>query len=96
MEVFMDKTYHPEFRFRTALVLFAIILVTCLIVFNEYIFGNRILAFYDIGSDTSQQYLPQILSVVRKYSLFICVSMIFTISMTHLSISSDDIRKHHP
>ena len=62
----MDKTYHPEFRFRTALVLFAIILVTCLIVFNEYIFGNRILAFYDIGSDTSQQYLPQILSVVRK------------------------------
>ncbi|MER2025237.1 MAG: hypothetical protein ABS879_06425, partial [Eubacteriales bacterium] len=62
----MEKTYRPKFRFKTALVLSAAVLITCLIVFNEYIFGDRILAFYDIGSDTSQQYLPQILTVVRK------------------------------
>ena len=62
----MEKTNHPNFRFKTALVLSAAVLITCLIVFNEFIFGNRVFAFYDIGSDTSQQYLPQILTVVRK------------------------------
>ena len=62
----MNKTYRLDFRMRTALVLSAAVLVTCLIVFNEFIFGERIFAFYDIGSDTSQQYLPQILTVVRK------------------------------
>ena len=62
----MEKTYRLNFRFKTALVLFAAVLVTCLIVFNEYIFGGRVFAFYDIGSDTSQQYIPQILTVVRK------------------------------
>ena len=62
----MGKTNHPNFRFKTALVLSAAVLITCLIVFNEFIFGNRVFAFYDIGSDTSQQYLPQILTVVRK------------------------------
>ena len=62
----MEKSNHPNFRFKTALVLSAAVLITCLIVFNEFIFGNRVFAFYDIGSDTSQQYLPQILTVVRK------------------------------
>lgn len=62
----MEKTYRLNFRFMTALILSAAVIVTCLIVFNEYIFGDRVFAFYDIGSDTSQQYIPQILTVVRK------------------------------
>lgn len=40
--------------------------LTELIVFREYIFGGKLLAFYDIGSDTAQQYLPNYTSIVNK------------------------------
>ena len=35
-------------------------------VFNEYIFGNRLLAFHDIGSDTAEQYLSLYAMLIRK------------------------------
>ena len=51
---------------RTIIVLLGLIAVTALIVFFEYIFGGRLFAFYDIGSDTSQQYLTHYMTIVRK------------------------------
>ena len=40
--------------------------VTCVAVFFRYLFGNEVLAFEDIGSDTSQQYLMQYASIINK------------------------------
>ena len=47
------------------LILTAAVTATCLGVFREYVFGDRIMAFYDIGSDTIQQYVPQYSSIVN-------------------------------
>ena len=47
------------------LILAAAVTATCLVVFHEYVFGNRIMAFFDAGSDTIQQYVPQYASIVN-------------------------------
>ncbi len=46
--------------------LLGLILATALVVFLDYIFGPRLFAFYDIGSDTAQQYLTHYMTIVRK------------------------------
>lgn len=51
---------------KTILLLSAMIGATCAVVFFQYIFGNKVLAFYDIGSDTMQQYLSQYATIIRK------------------------------
>ena len=50
----------------TLLLLSLVTGATCMFVFREYIFGNRILAFYDIGSDTAEQYLSLYAMLIRK------------------------------
>ncbi len=37
--------------------LFAMLLVSCAFVFHNYIFGDNLLVFSDVGSDTKQQYI---------------------------------------
>lgn len=49
----------------TILILIVAVTATCLVVFNEYVFGGRIMAFFDVGSDTIQQYVPQYSSIVN-------------------------------
>ena len=49
----------------TILVLTCAVIATCLVVFNEYVFGGRVMAFFDVGSDTIQQYVPQYSSIVN-------------------------------
>ena len=51
---------------RTVLLLLLAAAATCAVFFYRYLFGNEILAFEDIGSDTSQQYLMQYASIVGK------------------------------
>lgn len=62
----MNNTFKLKLNKTTVLLLALSIGVTCLIVFWEYIFGNRILAFYDIGSDTAEQYLSLYAMLIRK------------------------------
>ena len=59
-----NKLIHAKRR--TVNVLLGLIAATALIVFFDYIFGPRLFAFYDIGSDTSQQYLTHYMTIVRK------------------------------
>lgn len=51
---------------RTMITLAAAVFITCLAVFHQYMFGNKVLAFIDIGSDTAQQYLAQYAIIIRK------------------------------
>ena len=51
---------------KTLLILTAAVGITCLLVFRHYLFGGRVLAFIDIGSDTAQQYLAQYAVIIRK------------------------------
>ncbi|MBQ6469398.1 MAG: YfhO family protein [Lachnospiraceae bacterium] len=55
-------------RSRTMLILTAMILVTALAVFYQYIFGDRYFIFMesDIGSDTAHQYISQYALLIRK------------------------------
>ncbi|MDO4805472.1 MAG: YfhO family protein [Lachnospiraceae bacterium] len=62
----MTNNFKLKLNRMTMLVLAAAIGATCLIVFREYIFGSRILAFYDIGSDTAEQYLSLYAMLIRK------------------------------
>ncbi len=47
------------------LILIAAVTATTLVAFHEYVFGDRIMAYFDIGSDTIQQYIPQYASIVN-------------------------------
>ena len=47
------------------LVLAGAVIATCLVVLHEYVFGGRVMAFFDVGSDTIQQYVPQYSSIVN-------------------------------
>ena len=49
----------------TILILAAAVIATCLVVLHEYVFGGRVMAFFDVGSDTIQQYVPQYSSIVN-------------------------------
>lgn len=51
---------------KTIGILLLLEVVTCLFVFRQYIFGDKLLAFTDIGSDTSGLYLSQYASIIRK------------------------------
>ena len=51
---------------RTILLLLLVTAATCAVIFHRYLFGHEILAFEDIGSDTSQQYLMQYASIIGK------------------------------
>ena len=62
----MNETFQLKLNKMTMLLLSAVIGATCMFVFSEYIFGNRILAFYDIGSDTAEQYLSLYAMLIRK------------------------------
>ena len=50
---------------KTMVILTGLILVSGLIVFWKFIFGNQILAYADIGSDTYDQYLMSYQSVIN-------------------------------
>ena len=46
-------------------VLTGFLLISCLCIFAQYIFGNQLLAFTDIGSDTYDQYLMQYQTIIQ-------------------------------
>ena len=62
----MNDTFQLKLNKMTLLLLSLVTGATCMFVFREYIFGNRILAFYDIGSDTAEQYLSLYAMLIRK------------------------------
>ena len=46
-------------------ILLGILLVSCMIIFFDYLFGNQLMIFNDIGSDTWQQYIMNYTSIVN-------------------------------
>lgn len=62
----MTEGFKLKIKRRTLLILAAMIAATELFVFRSYIFGKDFLVFYDIGSDTAQQYIPLYTSIVNK------------------------------
>ena len=51
---------------KTVLLLCLLMIATCLIGLSKYIFEDRLFVFYDIGSDTWQQYLSLYAAISRK------------------------------
>ena len=45
--------------------LLGLLLVSCMIIFFDYLFGNQLMIFNDIGSDTWQQYIMNYTSIVN-------------------------------
>ena len=62
----MEKTKLTKMNRKTVLFLLLAVALTCLVAFNQYIFGNKLMAFDDIGSDTIQQYLTQYNTIITK------------------------------
>lgn len=50
---------------KSVLILFGILLPTCMFIFKNFLFGNQVLAYADIGSDTYDQYLPFYQSLIH-------------------------------
>lgn len=50
---------------KALLFLWLLVLVSCLIVFRAFIFGDELAVFQDVGSDTLQQYLMQYDSIIN-------------------------------
>ena len=50
---------------RSIPVLVILIALTCVFVFRDYIFGGKLFIFYDIGSDTLQQYVAKYIAMSR-------------------------------
>lgn len=50
---------------KALLFLWLLVLVSCLIIFREFIFGDKFAVFKDVGSDTIQQYLMQYNSIIN-------------------------------
>lgn len=50
---------------KTMLILAGILLGSCLCIFYKYIFGDQVLCFTDIGSDTYDQYLMQYQTIIH-------------------------------
>lgn len=46
-------------------ILLGLLLVSCMIIFRDYLFGNQLMIFNDIGSDTWQQYIMNYTSIVN-------------------------------
>ena len=46
-------------------ILLGLLLVSCMIIFWDYLFGNQLMIFNDIGSDTWQQYIMNYTSIVN-------------------------------
>ena len=62
----MGQNLKLKRNIRTLLLLTILTGLTALLVFRPYIFGRKLLAFTDIGSDTANLYLSQYISIVRK------------------------------
>lgn len=62
----MGRNLKLKRNIRTLLLLTILTGLTALLVFRPYIFGRKLLAFTDIGSDTANLYLSQYISIVRK------------------------------
>ena len=50
---------------KSMLILTGLLLVSCLFIFKNFLFGNQILAYTDIGSDTSAQYLMHYQTIIN-------------------------------
>ena len=46
-------------------VLMVLLLISCCLIFKDYLFGDQLLIFNDIGSDTWQQYIMNYTSIVN-------------------------------
>lgn len=55
--------HDPEFRCQAGLLV--LMLISCCIMFQSYLFGNDMMVFDDIGSDTWQQYTMQYASIIN-------------------------------
>lgn len=62
----MTKTRLTKINRRTVGFLMLAVAVTCLAAFYRYIFCGDMMAFTDIGSDTTQQYLTQYATIISK------------------------------
>lgn len=51
---------------RTVLILTVMVGISCLVIFRRYLFGGEPIAWIDIGSDTSQLYLPQYAGIIHQ------------------------------
>ena len=61
----MDKTKKRKQDLLTAFALVIMLGLSCLVIFKDYLFGNQLLIFNDIGSDTWQQYIMNYTSIVN-------------------------------
>lgn len=50
---------------QNAFLLFGIMWISCMVMFTDYLFGNELMIFNDIGSDTWQQYIMNYTSIVN-------------------------------
>ena len=60
---------------KTKLLLMAALFCSCLIIFRDYLFGNQVMVYNDVGGDTWQQYTMYYASIVNhlragKFSLW--------------------------
>ena len=46
--------------------LWLLILLSCLVIFRRFIFGDELAVFKDVGSDTLQQYLMHYNSIINS------------------------------
>ncbi len=60
-----EKTKITYWDWKSILVLILLIAATCVFVFRDYIFGGKLFMFYDIGSDTLQQYAAKYIAMAR-------------------------------
>lgn len=56
-------SHNPEFLSQAGLI--ALLFVSCCIMFRSYLFGNEMMVFDDIGSDTWQQYTMHYASIIN-------------------------------
>ena len=50
---------------KSIILLTGLLLVSCLFIFRAFLFGNQLLAFTDIGSDTYDQYLMHYQTIIN-------------------------------
>ena len=61
----MDKTKKRKQDLLTVFALVTMLGLSCLVIFKDYLLGNQLLVFNDIGSDTWQQYIMNYTSIVN-------------------------------
>ena len=59
------RTFFMEEERRTRILLVLSLLAACMIVFRDYLFGDELLVFNDIGSDTYQLYTMHFASIIN-------------------------------